>query len=298
MVYNHETLLAESLDSLLQQTYQNFALLIVDDASTDRSFDVACGYRKKFKHCTLLRNDCNRGAVGNFHYSMRLIEQEFAQAQFFLLTSPDDTWSPQYLENTRDTLLRNPAAVVCQSEYDMLFIKTGKKTTHILRPLSAVSYRDARNVFYSHGSSDAKTHYNNMMHGLIRYSELRNIFPQTRELLLSAQCVEISIMIAMLLRGNMTVAEGVWYHKKKLGRFVDLHQNDELTISFGKFGYRLNAVMRCLPWLLSINRTTSTTTVLLLWTHLAYYYVFLLVAQRTRAACRELVKRADRLIRS
>jgi glycosyltransferase involved in cell wall biosynthesis len=291
MVYNHEAFVGESLDSLLRQTFQDFSILIVDDASTDRSFEIISGYQKKFKSCKILRNDKNKGAIGNFHYSTDVITKEYPQARFFFWTAPDDTWSPGYLEKTRAALIADPEAVVCQSGYDMLYLKDGKKTIHELQPLSAVDYRTARNVFYSHGSKNARTHYNNMLHGLMRFQDLRSVFPPDRALLSAALCAEISLSVAMLLRGKMITVGEVLYHKKKLGRFVDLHKHDELTIKSQKLGYMTNAVFKCLPWFFRINKRADNKTVLLLWGHLFYYYVFLSVRQRLKGACISVLKR-------
>lgn len=59
-IYNNADTLGEALDSLLNQTYQGFKVVMCDDGSTDDSFNIANSYCRrhpdKFK---LLRNDCN-----------------------------------------------------------------------------------------------------------------------------------------------------------------------------------------------------------------------------------------------
>jgi glycosyltransferase involved in cell wall biosynthesis len=290
MVYNHEKLVGESLEALLAQTVQNFDLLIVDDVSKDKSVEVVASYQKKFRSCRIICNEKNKGSVGNFHYCTTLIEKDYPDARFFLWCAPDDTWSLDYIEKTRAALIADPMASVCQSGYEMIYLKDGRSTSHVLKPLETTNYRTARNVFYSHGSKDAKTHYNNVIHGMVRFSEFRKIFPPDRELLMAMLCTEISVVIAMLLRGRIITVDGILYHKKKLGRFVDLHKNDELTINTQKPLYLAGAVIRSLPRLLKINRAAGTSTVLLLWCHLFYYYVVLNVAHRARRACRNLLR--------
>lgn len=48
-VYNGERYLRESIDSVLNQTYRNWELIIVDDCSTDSSAKIAREYTKKDK---------------------------------------------------------------------------------------------------------------------------------------------------------------------------------------------------------------------------------------------------------
>ena len=48
-VYNVEQYLRECLDSVLAQTYSNYEVLLIDDGSTDSSFDICCEYCDKDK---------------------------------------------------------------------------------------------------------------------------------------------------------------------------------------------------------------------------------------------------------
>ena len=48
-VYNTEQYIRSAIESILIQTYENFELLIVDDSSTDKSYQIALEYEKKDK---------------------------------------------------------------------------------------------------------------------------------------------------------------------------------------------------------------------------------------------------------
>ena len=56
---NTETFLAECLDSIISQTYTNWELLIVDDASTDNSYDLVNSYSVKDERIKLIKNNGN-----------------------------------------------------------------------------------------------------------------------------------------------------------------------------------------------------------------------------------------------
>ena len=56
-VYNAEKYLGEAIESVLKQTYPDFELLLINDASTDRSKEICMEYAKKDDRIVLLEND-------------------------------------------------------------------------------------------------------------------------------------------------------------------------------------------------------------------------------------------------
>ena len=57
--YNGEKYIGEAIDSILNQTYDNFELIIIEDKSTDRTLDVIRGY--KDSRISLYLNSSNHG---------------------------------------------------------------------------------------------------------------------------------------------------------------------------------------------------------------------------------------------
>lgn len=63
-VYNAERFLVESINSILHQTYRNIELIIIDDASTDGSWKIISGYRKRYPRIVRafrMNHNLNRG---------------------------------------------------------------------------------------------------------------------------------------------------------------------------------------------------------------------------------------------
>ncbi|BAB07433.1 glycosyltransferase [Halalkalibacterium halodurans] len=60
-VYNDKNYLSESIESILNQTFENFEFLIINDASTDGSGELLEEYSKKDKRIRLIHNKNNRG---------------------------------------------------------------------------------------------------------------------------------------------------------------------------------------------------------------------------------------------
>ena len=59
-VYNAEKFLAESINSILSQTYSNFEFVILDDGSTDNSLKIIKAYAKEDKRIKILVNNKNQ----------------------------------------------------------------------------------------------------------------------------------------------------------------------------------------------------------------------------------------------
>ena len=59
--HNREKFVTEAVESILNQTYQNFELLILDDNSSDLSFSIAKSYAEKDKRIKLNKNNYNKG---------------------------------------------------------------------------------------------------------------------------------------------------------------------------------------------------------------------------------------------
>lgn len=70
-VYNDETNLPKSIESILNQSYENFEFLILDDCSTDGTFDVLNEYAKKDERIKIFKNDKNIGLTKSLNYLIK-----------------------------------------------------------------------------------------------------------------------------------------------------------------------------------------------------------------------------------
>ena len=62
-VYNYEAFLPEAIESVLRQKFTDFEVIVVDDCSKDRSFEIAQSYAAKDSRVIALRNPANLGMV-------------------------------------------------------------------------------------------------------------------------------------------------------------------------------------------------------------------------------------------
>ncbi len=69
--YNGERYLREQIDSILNQTYSKFRLLISDDCSQDKTREILKEYEEKDKRIIVFYQEENLGYVKNFEFLLR-----------------------------------------------------------------------------------------------------------------------------------------------------------------------------------------------------------------------------------
>ena len=107
-VYNCEKYVAQSLESLLGQTYGDFELLISDNASTDGTEEVCRRYVAVDKRVRYIRRTENIGGPGNFRHVFSL-----CSGAYHKWSTADDYWHPAFLEEAVAVLDQNPDVVLC-----------------------------------------------------------------------------------------------------------------------------------------------------------------------------------------
>lgn len=92
-VYNGAKYLRKALDSLLEQTFTDFELIISDNASTDDTQAICEEYARRDSRIRYVRQSMNIGAAENF----RFVQQQ-AKGEFFMWAAHDDLWDRRHIE--------------------------------------------------------------------------------------------------------------------------------------------------------------------------------------------------------
>ena len=92
-VYNVERFLPKCLDSILNQTFQNFELLLIDDGSSDNSGSICDEYAKKDSRIKVFHQE-NKGV--SFARNLGL---DYAQGKYILFVDSDDWVASEYLQD-------------------------------------------------------------------------------------------------------------------------------------------------------------------------------------------------------
>lgn len=98
--YNHAPYLRQRIESILNQTYQDFELIILDDCSPDNSKDVIEEYRSNSHISHIVYNETNSGST--FKQWKKGIE--LAQGEYIWIAESDDYAELTFLEKTMDSI--------------------------------------------------------------------------------------------------------------------------------------------------------------------------------------------------
>lgn len=106
-VYNGEKFLAQSIESCLNQTYQNIELIIVYDCSTDNTLEIVNFYAAKDNRIVIINNVEKKNLPASLN-----IGHYVAKGDFFTWTSDDNIYKLNAIEVFLKTLLENNADIV------------------------------------------------------------------------------------------------------------------------------------------------------------------------------------------
>ncbi len=92
--YNYEKLIKEALDSLVNQSFDDFEIIVVDDGSIDNSVEVIKKYQKKYSNIYLFthKNNLNKGLSKTVQLGLR-----HAKGKYIAFLECDDFWEKDYL---------------------------------------------------------------------------------------------------------------------------------------------------------------------------------------------------------
>lgn len=109
--YNGSRFIKEQLDSILNQTYKNIELVIVDDGSKDNTIDIINQYVQKDNRIKVFQNEKNLGFVKKFEKAITL-----CKGDFIALADQDDIWKQNkievFLHDIKDNILIYSDAIV------------------------------------------------------------------------------------------------------------------------------------------------------------------------------------------
>jgi teichuronic acid biosynthesis glycosyltransferase TuaG len=91
--YNHEKFLSEAIESILNQTFRDLELIIVDDCSSDKSAEIIQNYLEKDPRVQAVFHQRNMGISRTANDALKLVRGEFLS-----FIGSDDAWYPNKLE--------------------------------------------------------------------------------------------------------------------------------------------------------------------------------------------------------
>lgn len=104
-VYNAERYIEETIKTVLNQTYTNWELILIDDKSTDKSVELITPYLKKDKRIKLLKNKTNLHAALTRNRGI-----DIAKGKYIAFLDADDLWMPTKLTKQIDFMTKKRCA--------------------------------------------------------------------------------------------------------------------------------------------------------------------------------------------
>jgi len=105
--YNNENTIAQTLDSIANQTYQNLIIKVFDNASTDSSMDILGEYESKYDNIQVFQSEKNIGAEANFTKCIENMEGKYSA-----IYHSDDIYLPTIVEEEVKVLEENNIGAV------------------------------------------------------------------------------------------------------------------------------------------------------------------------------------------
>lgn len=213
-VYNGERYLAQAIQSLLDQTFADFTLILSDNGSTDGTEEICRAYARRDGRIRYHRWPQNRGAAWNFNRVF-----ELAESPYFKWAAHDDLCAPDFVRRCIEVLERTPQAILAYPQSyvidgDGAIVRRWTEPIEATSPRAHERYRAlVRNSGYCH-----------MQFGVIR----REILEQTQ--LHGAYPASDTILLAELaLRGELHEIEDplfYWrdHHNRSVRRYTSQEQ--------------------------------------------------------------------------
>ncbi len=170
-VYNGAEFLSQSIESILQQTFKDFEFIIIDDASTDNSWEILQNFNNKDKRIKLIKNEKNIGIEGfikNLNFGC-----EIATGKYIARMDQDDISRIDRFQLQFEFLESNPDIFILGSWVDRID-RFGKSLGVIQTPLNnkEISKMMPKRISLFHPATIFRNKfYQNFYREKIRYCE-------------------------------------------------------------------------------------------------------------------------------
>ncbi len=127
-LHNAEKFIAQTIESVLAQTYQEWEMIIVDDLSLDHSASIVEAYVQKDPRITLIKQKQKSGPAGARNRAIQA-----AQGRYIAFLDADDLWMPEKLEKQISFMIKYDSAFT-YSSYKVIDMDNEVLTTFVTLP--------------------------------------------------------------------------------------------------------------------------------------------------------------------
>jgi glycosyltransferase involved in cell wall biosynthesis len=240
-VYNGEKTIKKTLNSILEQTFTDFQVIISDNNSTDNTAKICQEYSKKNSKITYFQQNENIGSLPNFKFVLNS-----ANSEYFIWIAADDWWEPTFLEKNVSVLDSNEKFVASVSKIN--YYDVDRKN---------IKWKDAKILkfkikkYHSYDEYPINGNYDERIKFYLRLNRAENVYSVFRSEILRKCCnlkesagFDLAILLGALKFGEINIideklmfrsAKGVSSRKKGVNIF-------NLSNEYGLIG-------KLFPWL-------------------------------------------------
>ena len=150
--YNGEKYISKQVETIINQTYTNWELIIRDDCSTDNTLGIIKDYVKKDSRIKYILSDSEKhGAYYNF-FGLINYAKKIKEYDFYVFADQDDEWDNMKLEEYLkfyDSKVNEDIPVLIYGNMRIID-ENGKVTSQNMDELTGISYTNVTTSFFSH----------------------------------------------------------------------------------------------------------------------------------------------------
>ena len=197
--YNTAKFIAESIDSVLAQTYTNWELIIVDDCSTDNTDDVVKPYLNDTR-ISYLKNGKNSGAAVSRNRALRE-----AKGKWIAFLDSDDLWYPQKLEKQLSFMIKNNYKFTF-TDYLISYSKGTNDSYIYWGPKKVTKYLMYRYCYFS----TITVMYDREYIGLIQIADIKknNDYAMWLKIIQKSNCYRLPEVLSIYCKHNNSISSG------------------------------------------------------------------------------------------
>jgi glycosyltransferase involved in cell wall biosynthesis len=214
-VYNGANFIKETIDSILNQSFQDFELNIIDNASTDDTALICQDYTKLDSRIKYYRNEKNIGAHPNFNKAFLV-----SNSKYFRWSSCNDILAPELFKRCIDVLDNDENIVLCYSNTKVFHETLDTAIDEIinLELMDNASYLRMTN--YIKFLEINQFHY--PLYGVIRSEILRKT-----KLMRSMNCADGCLLAELTLYGKFMLLPDYLFYRRE-GKGASTHGFNEM----------------------------------------------------------------------
>jgi glycosyltransferase involved in cell wall biosynthesis len=213
-LYNAAQHLPHALESLLAQTHGDFAMILLDDASSDGTEAIARRYAEQDSRLRYIKHDTRQAMVATWREVVDIAAREFPSADYFAWVSDHDWWHPRWLERMVAELDAD-AGLVLAYPITRRVSPNGDEIDKGARLFDTAAFADLKERWkhFCHEGVGA----GDMVYGLMRMSAFRRTGIFRPVLRPDRLCI-----VEMTLQGRIRqVPEVLWFRRQSMGTSVE-----------------------------------------------------------------------------